>query len=156
MYKLQRDWNTEEKATPDRPGMHMTHCNQGEYEDMCKYGDDAVCPALVKKREEQAGKSDVQIAAEEYGKTVDNLGGSDDDAIYSIDQIEEAYIQGRLDERTNSWSDEDMLKAYWGGIEGSINDYSQTTRIGSEIIGIIGGGGPQQWLTEYKKTKQQQ
>lgn len=26
---------------------HISHCDQGEYEGVCKYGDDAECPALA-------------------------------------------------------------------------------------------------------------
>ncbi len=29
----------------DNIGVHMSHCNQGEYKGSCKYGDDN-CPAL--------------------------------------------------------------------------------------------------------------
>jgi DNA modification methylase len=28
-------------------GVHMTHCNQGEYVGTCCYGDDAICPAII-------------------------------------------------------------------------------------------------------------
>jgi len=30
---------------------HLSHCNQGEYESSCKYGEDTVCPALAGNRE---------------------------------------------------------------------------------------------------------
>jgi hypothetical protein len=53
----------------------------------------------------------------------------------------EAYIQGRIDERAKSWSDEDMLKAFKGG------------------LCVTGGVGPstkliENWLDEYKNKKQ--
>jgi len=32
--------------TMDERGVHLTHCNQGEYLGGCKYGEDATCPAL--------------------------------------------------------------------------------------------------------------
>jgi len=73
-----------------------------------------------------------------------------------LESLREGYIQGRIEERAKgNWTDEDMLKAYWGGIEGSMNDYSETTRVGSELIGIKGGGGAKQWLEQYKKQKDQ-
>ena len=28
-------------------GVHMRHCNQGEYVGSCKYGEDDTCPALI-------------------------------------------------------------------------------------------------------------
>jgi len=53
----------------------------------------------------------------------------------------EAYIKGRIDERAKSWSDEDMLKAFKGG------------------LCVTGGVGPstkliENWLDEYKNKKQ--
>lgn len=27
-------------------GVHMNHCNQGEYLGSCKYGEDSTCPAM--------------------------------------------------------------------------------------------------------------
>ncbi len=52
----------------------------------------------------------------------------------------EAYIQGRIDEKAKSWTDEDMLKAFKGG------------------LCVTGGVGPstkliENWLDEYKKSK---
>jgi len=31
----------------DDVGVHLRHCNQGEYIGACKYGDDSNCPALI-------------------------------------------------------------------------------------------------------------
>jgi hypothetical protein len=48
------------------------------------------------------------------------------------------------------YNKEDMLNAYWAGIEGSINDYSESKVIGNEIIGIKAGKGGELWLSTYK------
>ncbi len=51
------------------------------------------------------------------------------------------------------WTDQDMINAYWGGLNGSINDYSEAKTVGSELIGIKPGEGANQWLREYKTQK---
>lgn len=38
------------QAEDKKVGVHFAHCNQGEYDNCCKYGDND-CPALVLKRE---------------------------------------------------------------------------------------------------------
>jgi hypothetical protein len=70
--------------------------------------------------------------------------------------VQKMYTKGRMDERAKgNWTTEDMTKAYWGGIEGSINDYSEAVGVGGEIRGIKVGGGAKHWLEEYKKQKDQ-
>lgn len=39
-------------VTPDEYGVHYRHCNQGDYIDGCKYGNQETCPALKKTQEE--------------------------------------------------------------------------------------------------------
>jgi len=41
--KILSAWNT---RTPDTSAVHKAHCNQGEYEGCCKYGQDDFCPAI--------------------------------------------------------------------------------------------------------------
>jgi len=38
--------------------VHMSHCNQGDYINSCKYGLDEQCPALQKKAEELKQKEE--------------------------------------------------------------------------------------------------
>ena len=44
---------------------------------------------------------------------------------------------------------EQIIDAYWGGLNGSINDYSESKQVGSEIININYGKGAEQY---YNKT----
>lgn len=69
------------------------------------------------------------------------------------DAAEYGYLQGANDVLKSTYSEEDMIAAYWGGIEGSINDYSEAKTVGNEIVGIRAGKGAEQWLTKYKKNK---
>ena len=56
-------------------GVHMTHCNMGEYIGSCKYGEDETCPALHKdikltsKQQEvvKAMRSGADLIANFYG-----------------------------------------------------------------------------------------
>lgn len=66
--------------------------------------------------------------------------------LQALDTIQELSEECR-------YSEEDMIAAYWGGIEGSINDYSEVKTVGSEMIGIKSGGGAKKWLTEYNAAK---
>lgn len=44
------EYCTRLKAEDKKVGTHIAHCNQGEYDGCCKYGD-SDCPALALKRE---------------------------------------------------------------------------------------------------------
>ena len=46
-----------------------------------------------------------------------------------------------------------MIDAYWGGLNGSINDYSESKQVGSEIIDIKYGKGADQYYNETYGSK---
>lgn len=46
---------------------------------------------------------------------------------------------------------EQIIDAYWGGLNGAINDYTEAERVGSEIIGIKSGGGAALYFNETYK-----
>lgn len=41
-----------------------------------------------------------------------------------------------------------IIDVYWAGLNGSINDYSESKVIGNEIINIKTGGGAEQYYNE--------
>lgn len=46
-----------------------------------------------------------------------------------------------------------IIDAYWGGLNGSINDYSESKQVGSEIIDIKYGKGADQYYNETYGSK---
>lgn len=55
-------------------------------------------------------------------------------------------------EQAKEMEKEQIIDAYWGGLNGSINDYSESKQVGSEIIGIKHGKGAEQYYNEtYNK-----
>lgn len=46
-----------------------------------------------------------------------------------------------------------IIDAYWGGLNGSINDYSESKQVGSEIIDIKYGKGADQYYTSTYGSK---
>jgi len=53
-----------------------------------------------------------------------------------------------LKEQANKMFEQQIIDAYWGGLNGSINDYSEAKLIGSEMINIKAGGGAEQYYSE--------
>ena len=47
-----------------------------------------------------------------------------------------------------------IIDAYWGGLNGSINDYSESKKVGSEIIDIKYGKGADQYYNETYGSKE--
>ena len=47
---------------------------------------------------------------------------------------------------------EQVIDAYWAGLDGMINDYSESKTVGNEIRGINYGGGAEKYYSEkYSK-----
>jgi hypothetical protein len=54
--------------------VHMTHCNMGEYEGQCKYGEDDTCPASLTSFEQKLAllhAADIYARGEVSGKHKD-------------------------------------------------------------------------------------
>jgi predicted nucleotide-binding protein (sugar kinase/HSP70/actin superfamily) len=84
--------------------------------------------------------ADIQADADELKVKLFNSSVFLKSQSYILDYAINHYIQGRMDERAKSWTDEDMLKAFKGG------------------LCVTGGVGPstkliENWLDEYKKNK---
>lgn len=46
-----------------------------------------------------------------------------------------------------------LIDAYWAGLNGSMNDYSETKVFNNEMIGVKNGGGAEQYYTQTFKTQ---
>jgi hypothetical protein len=69
-----------------------------------------------------------------------NLGALD-----FFNQQNEAFDKAKATERVQ------IIDAYWAGINGSINDYSEAVQINSEIIGIKTGKGADKYYDDTFK-----
>ena len=55
-------------------------------------------------------------------------------------------------EQANNMFEQQIIDAYWDGLNGSINDYSESKIVGNEMIDIKVGGGAEQYYSEtFKK-----
>ena len=81
--------------------------------------------------------------------------------IQGIDKASEMYLSGGYDEAYKATiplkelalkllekEKEQIVEAYWGGLNGSINDYSDSKKVGNEIIGIKYSDGAEQYYNQ--------
>jgi hypothetical protein len=56
-------------------------------------------------------------------------------------------------EQAKEMEKQQIIDAYWGGLNGYINDYSETKKVGNELIEIKFGGGAQQYYNQTFKSE---
>jgi len=90
--------------------------------------------------------ADIQADAETYSKSLDR-GNDCNWHPKSFSQTD--YIQGRMDERDKSWTDEDVLNAFKAGESNKQSEIVSYGMLGSAIETTF-KQKPIQWLEDYK------
>jgi len=62
-------------------------------------------------------------------------------------------ILKRIDSHFLACEKKQIIDAYWAGLNGCINDYSESKTVGSELIGIKIGGGAENYFSKHYKPK---
>ena len=75
------------------------------------------------------------------------------DGIIPYQDINTSQLFIGLLEQSKEMEKEQIMDAYWGGLNGSINDYSESKQVGSEIIDIKYGKGAEQYYNKTYKSE---
>lgn len=79
----------------------------------------------------------VEIALDKYERWIE---GNHKAEKFDLSDLQNAIKQALTTER------QQLIDAYWAGLNGSMNDYSETKVINNEMIGIKNGGGAEQYF----------
>ena len=76
-----------------------------------------------------------------------------EDECENIGAIDFFKLQREAYQKAITMERRQIIDAYWAGINGSINDYSEAVQINSEIIGIKTGKGAEKYYNDIFNPK---